>query len=283
MEELIFKEKLFGKEIEVLIYGFERGLSKSETKRIMEEFYSEALRLQKIFNLYDEESELSKLNKMGKMKVSEDLLRVLKKSLKYYKITSGEYNPALGKDILLRKSGEDVNKDSIKGVKIVFKKVILPKNVELDLGSIAKGYLTDKLSDFLKSKGIKEFVINSRGDLVFSGKMQHVIGVTNPRDLDKDLLKIKVNNCGVATSGDYNQFYGTHEKSHILNKKDKISITVVSPKLEDADVLATALFVADEKTFKELIEINPKAMVLVIDNKLNKKMYNSFERLLDET
>lgn len=277
MYETKFIRELFGKNIEVIIYN----LDKKQAENIMEEFYREALRLQKIFNFYDKESELSELNRKRKMKVSRGLLEVLKKSLRFSKKTSGEYNPALGEKISLRKNGKDINNDyPNKKIKIRFNKVILPEKAIIDLGSIAKGYITDKLGEFLKSKDVKEFVINSRGDLIFSGDSEHVIGVENPRNSKKDILKIKVKNCGVATSGDYNQFDKTPEKSHIINQKDNISVTVVAPNLEDADVLATVLFVSDKKTIENIMNENKHIKALTIDKNLNKQMYNSFEKLI---
>jgi thiamine biosynthesis lipoprotein len=279
MNDFKFKKNLFGKEIEVQIYDFYY----ENPHDLIKEFYEEALRLQKIFNFFDEKSELSRLNKKHKMKVSKELMHVLKKSLKFSEITSGKYNPTIGKDIALRKRGKKVsgNKPNYKDIKINFKKVeFRDKEINLDLGSIAKGYITDKLGDFLKSKGIKEFIINSRGDLLFCGKNEHVIGIQNPRDFDKELLKIKVKDCGVATSGDYKQFKKDYSNSHILNQKDIISVTVVAPKLEDADVLATAIFVSDENKIEKIMENKPKAKALVINKKLNQKTFNSFEELI---
>ena len=75
--ECAFKGKLFGREIEIVIYG----VNEKKSAKIFEEVYKEALRLEKIFNFYDNNSELSKLNKKRKMNISQELAEVLTKSL----------------------------------------------------------------------------------------------------------------------------------------------------------------------------------------------------------
>lgn len=59
---------------------------------------------------------------------------------------------------------------------------------------------------------------------------------------------------GVATSGDYNQYDGTFERSHILNATDAVSVTVVAKALEKADLLATAIFVSDRKQIEKIMK-----------------------------
>ena len=57
MMDYEFSDRLFGDKIEITLYDIEPQLAKP----IAEDAYREALRLQKIFNIYDDESELSLL------------------------------------------------------------------------------------------------------------------------------------------------------------------------------------------------------------------------------
>jgi len=59
MEEITISKKLFGDKTDFVIYDAPEEFAKD----IVEEVYTEALRLQKIFNVYDSESELSELKK----------------------------------------------------------------------------------------------------------------------------------------------------------------------------------------------------------------------------
>ena len=284
MENQNFNLKLFGGKIKIIVYTPKKD-SQIKTKEIVQKGYIEALRLQKIFNFFDEESELSLLNSKRKLKVSKDLLSVIKKALEFSYLTNGEYDISLGKKILQRKKGEQLKKinSSYKDIEIKSNEILLKnKDALLDLGSIAKGYITDKLGEFLKKEGLDEFIIDSRGDILVSGKNEYLIGVQHPRE-SKTLFKLKLKNEAVATSGDYNQFDKIFDKSHIINQKEIISITVIAPKLEEADAYATALFVASEKERNELIKKNKNVKVLIMDKKLNQNMFNNFkEKIYNE-
>ena len=239
--------------------------------------------LQKIFSFYEEKSELSRLNKKRKLKVSKELLEVLLYSLKFCKLTKGRYDITLGKNILHRKNKEKETSISCsyKDIEINKEKVTI-KNSEalIDLGSVAKGYITDKLVEFLKDKGVKEGMVDSRGDIILFGKNKRKISIQHPRKKEESLCTIHVKDCGIATSGDYNQFAGSFKKSHILNQQNLASVTVVAPTLAEADIYATALFVLEKKEREKIIKKNKKIKVFTVDEYLKTKYYNNFEELL---
>jgi thiamine biosynthesis lipoprotein ApbE len=91
-------------------------------------------------------------------------------------------------------------------------------------------------------------------------------------------MSIRVKNMAVATSGDYNQYYGSYETSHIINSQELISVTTVGSNLMEADVLATALFVATEE--KELIRKFKSYSFLTIDHNLKLRYYNGFSKMV---
>ena len=278
MKSSIFNKKLFGGEIRIEVYGY----NESQTlESIIEQMYQEALRLQKIFNFFDPDSELSKLNKNGELKVSPEMLKVIKKSLEFSEITDGNYDIALGAWIAQRKNKQPETKtrNSYKDIEINSDKITLKNNVAIDLGSIAKGYITDKLGEFLKEKGIKEFLIDSRGDILVSGDYSHILGVQDPRDKEKSLFSINITDQAVATSGDYEQFYGDFEKSHIINKKDVIAATIIADNLEIADVIATSLMVSDKQTRERIMKKYGKAKAFIV-TKNSEEYYNNFEDII---
>ncbi len=281
-EEVNFKDRLFGDNIIMTMYGVDKKIAED----IFSEAYEYALKLQKIFNFYDRDSELSKLNTKRDMKVSDDLLNVLKKAIEFSELTLGKYDVVLGKNVLERKSGNPITKLSCSYKDISLNEderniTLNNPDVLIDLGSIAKGYIGDRLAEFLKEKGIENFLIDARGDIIASGSMQHNIGIQHPRDKSKMFSSIKLKNQAVATSGDYNQFDKSPYSSHILNQNDSISITVIAPTLEEADIYATALFVSDYKTRANMLKNNKDIKVLIIKKNLDKVNYNNFEEVKD--
>ena len=152
-------------------------------------------------------------------------------------------------------------------------------DVLIDLGSIAKGYITDRIVEALKERGVKECLVNARGDIRVSGNYEHVFGVQDPRS-SATICWIKLKNQSVATSGDYKQFVKTFDKSHILNQKELSSVTVVAPTLEEADGFASVIFVTSKKLREQLIKKHSKLKVLTIVKEQRLKAYNHFEKLM---
>jgi FAD:protein FMN transferase len=145
---------------------------------------------------------------------------------------------------------------------------------------LAKGYIVDQMIENLKSQGVISGLIDGRGDMCLFGEHTLTVGIQHPRDKEKIIKKIRLNNASVATSGDYNQYNNSFDNCHILDKKDLISVTVVAPSLILADVLATAIFVSSD--IQRLIAVNKNAKVMTIDKDLDIKYYNKFEELLEK-
>jgi thiamine biosynthesis lipoprotein len=159
--ESVIKKELFGSEISFILDEVDETISGD----IVEEAFEEGLRLQKIFNFYDEKSELSLLNRKRKLSVSDELLEVLKMALEMGKRTRGKYDITLGKQFRQRKLGSEVEKIncSYKDVKIKGNNVeLMNEDVLIDLGSIAKGYITDKMAEILINNGVVSGLIDSR-------------------------------------------------------------------------------------------------------------------------
>lgn len=278
MELIEFEGKLMGGQITIALYG----MPKEVAQPLFSDAYKEGLRLQKIFNFYDKDSELSRLNCKRKMKVSKEMLLVLEAALKYCSITKGAYDISIGKQIMERKSKKELTplKCSYKDIKVNSKErevTLTHEDVLVDLGSIAKGYIGDWIGEFLKKSGAESFFIDARGDMLAYGEYEEKVVIQHPREKEKQIRQFVLKNAAVATSGDYLQFYGDYKKSHIIGQKELISVTVVAPTLMEADAFASAVFLLEKKEREELIKENPNFKVFTIDEKLNELEYNGFE------
>ncbi|MFA6072587.1 MAG: FAD:protein FMN transferase [Candidatus Woesearchaeota archaeon] len=284
-----FEEKLMGGTVGFTLYN----ITEDAAKLIKYDLLNEAKRLEKIFNFYDPKSELSILNKNRTKQVSKELLEVIKKAINYAELTSGNYDISLGNAILSRKNMIKDKKIAIQKTKInnnsncSYKNIQITSNiitfnskdVLIDLGSIAKGYIADKLANYLKQNGIKSAMIDARGDIIIFGKTKEQVEIQHPRNTDKLIENFTLENEAVATSGDYNQNDGTYENSHILNAQDLISVTVIAKTLTDADALASVIFVTDPKNRDQLISTilttnKSNIRILIIDKNLNINKYN---------
>jgi FAD:protein FMN transferase len=119
----------------------------------------------------------------------------------------------------------------------------------LDLGAVAKGMAVDmaarELSPFVN------FVVDAGGDAYFGGyNVQDdpwSVGIRHPRREDALMETLRISDCAVCTSGDYERV--TTEGHHILDPvtreaaSQSASVTVVTSSAMVADALATAAFV----------------------------------------
>jgi len=155
----------------------------------------------------------------------------------------------------------------------------IKKNRELtiDLSSIAKGYGSDALGVYFTELGIENYLIEIGGDLLVAGNNGRGdawrIGVERP-SMNHDGVQqaITVSDVGVATSGDYRNFFNTTGESfsHIIDprtgwpvKHNLVSVTVVAKTARAADALATAMTVLGADAALDLAEKEGLAVYLI--------------------
>jgi len=132
--------------------------------------------------------------------------------------------------------------------KIRFKK----KGVKIDLGAIAKGYMTDLAISLMIKRGLKRALINSGGNIVVYSAAEisepFNLGIYNP-DENGVQATIEIFNGALVTSGNYNRYFEIKEKkySHIIDphtgytSKGCHSVTIQAETGMMADAYSTAI------------------------------------------
>lgn len=278
MEEIELTEKLFGSTITIIVYETEEEIAKP----LLLEAYEEALRLQKIFNYYDEESEINILNKERILQhPSPELIELLQVALDMTKKTKGKYDLTHGENYKQRKRGEELTKLGCSADDIHIEEgtiTLTHEQAQLDFGSLAKGYITDKIAAYLQQNGIETGLINARGDILVFGNITEKIIIQNPRGTEP-IGEIAIENSAVATSGDYEQNNGNYDENHIIGNKDYASATVTAPNLTQADLYATVLLLVGEEETKNIMKENQQLKALCITKNSKIQTYNNFETL----
>ncbi|WP_312651470.1 FAD:protein FMN transferase [Aminipila sp.] len=143
-------------------------------------------------------------------------------------------------------------------------------NAELDLGGIAKGYIADRVSDYLVDKGVKSAIVNLGGNIVAIGTKKDGsawnIGVEKPFSGRRQIVgSVQVKNKTVVTSGIYERMFKENGVlyHHILDVKtgypaetDVEAVTLVADfgKSVDCDALSTTCLMLGVKKGTALIE-----------------------------
>lgn len=238
---------------------------KGNEEKILDFMEKRLFELITIFNVYDQQSTLSKLNKHKKIIAPEELLFLLEKSLELYEETQGLFNVCLGKQIQARKNETteiQTNKDTPKKqITIKNNTISISENCLIDLGGIAKGYILDKV----KEKTIKEYpsvknlFIDGRGDCVSYGPAIKEVIVADPFYNNTIFSVINMTNGTIVTSGHDKQYF--NKGSHIIGSETELfTLTLYAKKLPCyyLDALATAFLQLPVEKVMELIEFDKR-------------------------
>ena len=249
-------------ECEVIIETSKKSLAKKLGQIVSDEVW----RIQDKYSRYDPKSICSKINKSKgqAIKLDNETYLLLNFADTCYQLSDGLFDITSG---VLRKiwrfdcSDKIPSQTQINALlpyigwsKVIFDKetIVLPENMEIDLGGIGKEYAVDRCIILAQKLTNKPVLINLGGDLAATSSRKNNqawhVGVEHPGLLEKQHMIVSLHKGAIATSGDAKRYLlkGDVRYSHILNAKTgwpienaPRSITVTAPQCIQAGILAT--------------------------------------------
>lgn len=156
--------------------------------------------------------------------------------------------------------------------------VFLPlKGMKIGLGSIGKSYAVDSAFKFLRTKGLRSFLVNGAGDIRASSSSSAPrawkVGIRNPfagKNMTMGIINISAG--AVATSGDYERFisHGGKKYHHIIDARsssirdDISSVTVFAHDTVNANAYSTAAMCMGAEDGARLLTKKDKLKGLII-------------------
>lgn len=219
------------------------------------------------------------LNNNENIEIDTRLANIIKLGIDFYDTTDGLFNVAAGNLTIKWKefidscntlpSTEELNVNTnINDIKLDGNNYSKSNDVKLDLGGIAKGYVTELVGRYLEENDIHSYIINAGGNVMVGeayNKDTFLVGITSPDNKDDMFTKVKVNNLSIVTSGSY-QRYCTLDGinyNHIINPITKYpsnymkSVTVVGKSSILADIYSTYLFLLPVEDGLKIVNNNP--------------------------
>lgn len=235
-----------------------------------------------IFSRTAPDSELYRLNHREITQVSDALAEVIALGLDYAARTDGAFDittgsitslwdfsaetpqvpdPAAVADGLTHVGWEKVD---LSGTTVTFS----DPGTMIDLGGIAKGYIADRMADYLRQEGVTSAIIDLGGNLYCLGTKPggdpFQVGIQYPyEDRQTVIGSLPASDLSVVTSGVYERCFTVDGKlyHHILDtstgypvENDLLSVTIVSDASVDGDALSTACFALGLEEGVALIE-----------------------------
>ncbi|HBE91208.1 MAG TPA: hypothetical protein DDW55_01290 [Gammaproteobacteria bacterium] len=284
---------IMGTAIAVELWHKDDTQGRAQIKSVLDEIH----RIDNLMSSYKPDSELSVVNANaanGPVAVSQELLSLIIRALEYSDITTGAFDityasagqyydyrnrdrpdnwqlqevlPAIDyHHVRINKAGSTVE--------------FLHPGVRIDLGGIAKGYAVDRGMAMLQQAGVTTALISAGGDTRVMGKRWDRpwnIGIRNPRNEEKIVSMIPLEDSAISTSGDYERFFEEDgvRYHHILNPEtgksshEIISSSIIGKLATDTDALSTSVFVLGVEKGLQLIDSTPGTEAVIIDNKGN--------------
>lgn len=259
-------------------------LNGTEDESILKECFDLMAEYESLLSRTREGSDVWKINHSSgaPVTVSEDTAALIRLARKYCDLSGGAFDITIAPYVTLwdfqNNPGTIPSQDELTAASkhVGFENVQVSGNTvtlvdpetQIDLGGIAKGFIADRLKEYLTKKGIESAWINLGGNVLTIGmkpdKSLWKIGIRKPFGAaDETAAVISVSGKSVVTSGTYERYF---EKDgtiyhHILEPKTGepvqnhlYSVTILSDSSADGDALSTTCFVLGKEDGLALVE-----------------------------
>jgi thiamine biosynthesis lipoprotein len=268
-------------------------------KRAFDEVFAEFTRLETLMSTWIAESDVSRVNREAGVRpvaVSADVRDVLNTARQMSEWTNGKFDVTFGALSGLWKFDHDQD-GVIPDMREVRRRLPLidyraiqiddaagtvflaRKGMSMHLGGIGKGYAVDRAAAILRLRGVRDFMVQSGGDIYVGGMKDRRpwrLGIQDPRGTTgRSFAELDLSDGTFSTSGDYERTFVKNGRRyhHILDPatgepaRGTRSVTIVSNRAVLADGLSTGVFILGPAAGMALIERLPDIEGVIVSEK----------------
>ena len=284
------------------------NISAQCSKKVMDEVSDRCTYFENKFSRTVEGSDIWNINNAGgkPVEVAPETAEVIKAAIRYAEESDGLFDISIGAvsslwdfDNEIKPTDEEIQAAlphvDYRTIQVDGTTVTLADpEAMLDLGGIAKGYITDDLVALFKKRGVRNASISLGGNVYVMGKSfdgdAWSVGVQDPNGAQDDVLAtVKARNRSLVTSGLYERGFeqdGTFYY-HILDPKtgypaatDLKSASIMTKQSLVGDAYSTILFLLGHDRAMELIESDDRfegGVLVDMDDKATKSAGSAFK------
>ena len=249
--------------------------------------------MERIFSRTNAERELYAVNHRegNTVELSEDLAAVVELGIRFYSLTDGKLDitvaplcqlwdfsggreePPSQEEIDAALEKVDGSSIRLEGRTLYFDR----EDTELDLGALAKGYISDKLKEYLEENGAEHALINLGGNVMTLGTQPDGdpwrVGIQEPFAERGTLSRVvQVEDQAVISAGTYERYFQWEGKlyHHILDPDTGYpadtglsQVTILCDRGILGDALSTSVLLLGEERGARLLEMFPEASRIV--------------------
>ncbi len=254
-----------------------------------------------LFSKSNENSDISRINSSGgdPVEVSDDTITLIEKGIYYSELSNGAFDITIGAVSSLwdftSGSAEIPDSSSIDAAlsHVNYKNITIEDHTvtltdpyaAIDVGAIAKGYIADRIKEYLKSNGVKHAIIDLGGNILTIGTKtdgsSYNIGIQKPFDeTGNPITSVKISDQSVVTTGIYQRYFEVDGKiyHHILSpstgypcENSLYSVTIITDSSLTADAMSTTCYLLGYEKAMYLVNQlnNVDAVFITNDYKLH--------------
>jgi thiamine biosynthesis lipoprotein len=265
----------------------------------------EIKRIEQLLSTFRSDSDTNRVNAqagIAPVKVSEELIAIIKRAHNISKITQGAFDITYGSidkrfwnfdQQMTELPDASMAKEMVRLVN--YQNIIIDDNtttvflkesgMRIGFGGIGKGYAADKAKQLLQKMGVESGIVNASGDLTAWGLQPNgqewTIGIAHPDVAELPFSRLNVSNMAIATSGNYEKYVmiNGQKYSHTINPRTGYpikgikSVTIICAHAELADALATPVTIMGVSAGLYLINQMHGVECIIIDD--NNKIFTS--------
>lgn len=223
--------------------------------------------------------------------VSGDVITILETALRVSDISLGAFDVSVAPAVALwdftgdNDTVPDADSLAAAAANIDYKRILidgdtvtLEKGMQIDLGGVAKGYIADKIAEYLKANGVDSAILSFGGNIIAVGKKPEgkwSVGIQDPKKpTGAYLFAISLTDMAAVTSGINERFFERDGViyHHILDTKtgmpvqnELAAVTIIAENSMLADALSTAVFALGLDKGVELIDSLDGVEAIFID------------------
>ncbi len=250
----VWRGPALGREVRVALYGTDAERAAASLTAVA----AEIERLEQIFSLHRNSSEISQLNRTGHVaSPSPDLVEVLQAALIWRKRTGGAFDPTVQPLLLDAAAARPVTRAAIAKaateIEVSSNAIRLVPNASVTLNGIAQGRIADRVTEILARHGFGDIVVDA-GELRLPGKSRRAVGIPAAK------AAVSVAEVAIATSEPKSLVFDQPTFRHHLidphtgeSPRYWHSISVFAPTAEMADALSTAFAVLPHEAVADMV------------------------------
>ena len=236
-------------------------------------------------NLWVDSSVISKVNRNEDVTLDSIFLDNFRIAMETARLSDGYFDPTVSPIVAAwgfsYKRGDSITPQLIDSLKqlVDYRKIRIENgkvikenpNIKLDFNAIAQGYTSDLIAAFLESRGIKNYLVDTGGEIMARGSKPNgqpwIVGIEKPAEnWDSEQVvqtRIALRDKGLVTSGSTRKYTERNGRrySHCIDPKtgypvehNVLSATVLAENSVWADALASICMVMGMEKSLPLIE-----------------------------